>query len=277
MKNSNKLACSVALVTALLTAAANAQAECTPVQKIKTVVPGVLTVAMPNLPPFVVPNSDGTASGIEGEILAEIAKRECLKLDVKPTDFAAAIQYVASQKADLTSGQWYRTVKRAQTMGMSSPLYLDSFAIISKQGFSRLDDLKGLKVGTVQGYNQVSDLKRLFGNNLSLYPSPVALAQDLASGRLDAGMDSYAIGAYAQKNGNYQNFQFKIVEPDQQMKSTATPAQVGFVWAKDNEQLAQAINAVLSELHGEKFIEKTLEKYGIDPASANVGEPRLVE
>lgn len=277
MKILNKLTLSVTVATLLLTATANANAECTSVEKIKTVVPGVLTVAMPSLPPFVMPKSDGTASGIEGEILAEVAKRECLKLDIKTTDFAAAIQYVISNKADLTSGEWYRTVKRAQTVGLSAPLYLDAFAIISKQGFSRLDDLKGLKVGTVQGYNEVTDLKKIFGDSLSLYPSPVALAQDLASGRLDVGMDSYAVGAYAQKNGMYQDFKFKVVDPDERMKSTATPAQVGFVWAKDNNQLAKAVDKVIEQLHQEGFIAKTLEKYGIDSASANVGAPRLVE
>ncbi|MFW0756358.1 substrate-binding periplasmic protein [Pseudomonas sp. H11T01] len=277
MKNSSQLSCSVALITVLLSAAANVQAECTPAQKIKTVVPGVLTVAMPNFPPFVVPHQDGSASGVEGDILTEVAKRECLKLDVKITDFSAAIQYVVSNKADLSSAQWYRTVKRSQTVGMSAPLYLDEFAIISKQGYSKLDQLKGLKIGTVQGYNEVGDLKKIFGEKLSLYPTPVALAQDLASGRLDVGMDSYAVGAYAQKNGMYKDFQFKVVEYDDRMKSTASPAQVGFVWAKDNEQLAKSVDKVILDLHDEKFITKTLENYGGNPASAEVGEPRWVE
>ncbi len=48
-------------------------------------------------------------------------------------------------------------------LGLSAPLYLDVMGIISKPGYATVGELEGKRVGTVQGYLWVNDLKKVLG------------------------------------------------------------------------------------------------------------------
>ncbi|ALX44408.1 amino acid ABC transporter [Burkholderia humptydooensis] len=254
-----------------------ALAECKPSHQFKTVVPGTLTISTAEFPPFDVPGADGSLGGVEGDILKKIADKECLKINAQPVGFSSAIQYVTTGKADLSAGQWYRTGDRAKVVGLTDPLYLDQLGIYSKEGFTKISDLKGKQVGTVQGYNWTADLQAVFKDDLKLYPTPVALAQDLQAGRVDAGLDSVATGLYAQKKGGYQGMKIRVGLADPRVKASVNPAQVGFVFSKDNAALGEAINADIAEMQKAGEIAAILKSYGLDPKGADVGPARLIQ
>jgi polar amino acid transport system substrate-binding protein len=111
-------------------------------------------------------------------------------------DPAATTQAVIAGKADLAVGSWNRTVKRTEVLGISAPIYLDPMGILSKDGIDTIEGMVGKKVGTVAGYLWVEEMQALFGDNLSVYPDAVALAQDLAAGRIDVAADGYNYAAY---------------------------------------------------------------------------------
>jgi polar amino acid transport system substrate-binding protein len=251
--------------------------QCAPAHQLKTLVPGTLTVTTLMLPPYNIPGNDGSMTGVEGDILKKIAGMECLKLDVKQVDPAAEIQYVVAGKADMSAGNWMATEARAKVLSLSAPLYLDAVGIYSKEGFTKFSQLSGTNVGTVQGYNWVSALQAIYGDKLKLYPTPVALAQDLAAGRVDTAVDSPGAGLYAQKKGGYQGFKIRIADPDPRVPTSLTPAQMVFLYAKDNTALRDAIDADIAVLKKNGGIADALTAYGLDAKTADTGPARLMK
>lgn len=250
---------------------------CTPTHPIDKVVnPGKLTVAIYEYPPFSV-TTGGAIGGVDGEMLQVIAKAACLTLQAEVVDPAATIQYVISGKADIAGGDWYRTAERAKVLGLSYPTYLDQMGIYSKSGVSTVGAMLGKQVGTVSGFLWVTDLQKLLGGNLHLYPNPVALAQDLDAGRIEIGVDSYGTGAYAQKRGGYPGIIIKVAEPDPRVRASADAAQANLLYTKSNASLGASLDATIQEMHKDGSIAKFLSSFGLDPSGAETGPPRVVQ
>ena len=249
--------------------------SCTPTHKIdQLVTPGKLTVAIYEYPPFSV-TSGGDIGGVDGEMLKSIAKSACLTLAPVVVDPAATIQYVISGKADIAGGDWYRTAERAKVLGLSAPTYLDQMGIYSKDGASTVAAMMGKQVGTVSGFLWVTDLQKLLGTNLHLYPNPVALAQDLQAGRIQIGVDSYGTGAYAQKKGGYAGIIIKVAQPDPRVLASTDASQANLLYTKGNASLGAAMDADIAEMHKNGDIGKYLSSFGLDPSGAETGAPRL--
>ncbi|MCR4471577.1 MULTISPECIES: substrate-binding periplasmic protein [unclassified Burkholderia] len=277
MRKSKEYVVSLTIIASSIIGMNAAVAECVPAHQFKTVVPGILTISTAEFPPFDVPGSGGSLSGVEGDILKKIAEKECLKINALPVGFGSAIQYVTTGKVDISAAQWYRTADRVKVVGMSDPLYLDQLAIYSKEGYTTFDQLKGKQVGTIQGYNWTADLQALFKDNLKLYPTPVAMAQDLQAGRLDAALDSIATGLYAQKKGGYPGMKILVGSGDPRVRASVKPAQVGFVYSKGNAALSAALNADIDDMQKTKDIARIMQAYGLDPKSADVGPSRFIQ
>lgn len=264
------------VATAAFITAASAQ-DCTPAHKITTVEAGVLTVAAPTFPPFSTPKPDGSLTGVDGEIVNAIAAKECLKVKVMPVEYATAIPYVVSGRADVAIGDYYRTEERAKVVNISSPIYLDEMGLYSKEGVSKISQLEGRKVGTVQGYLWVNELKKILGDNLHLYNNYVALYQDLEAGRIEIGADGVAVGTAAQKGGALKGIQIKVAEPDERVSASVNAAQAGLPLSKDNPDLLKAVDEDLAELHKSGKIVEILEQFGLPKSAADVGEARLIK
>ncbi|MFJ2526464.1 MULTISPECIES: substrate-binding periplasmic protein [Pseudomonas] len=260
-----------------LVGSAQAMAECKPTHTFQTLTPGVLTVAAWVFPPYSIPGTGQALGGVDGEIIKQIAARECLTIKASVLDPSAAIQSVVARRADVVIGDWYRTAERGKVLGLSAPLYLDVMGIISPQGYAKVSELEGKRVGTVQGYLWVSDLKTVLGDDLVLYPNPVAMAQDLASGRIEAGIDSHAVAVASQQKGAYKGASIKVSEPDPRVKATEQPGQTSIPYMLSNVELGKALDANIQALHGSGEIARILEAHGLDRQAADVGAPRLVE
>lgn len=276
MKPTNRFAPWLFICVALA-GSAQAAAECKPMHKFETLTPGVLTVAAWVFPPYSIPGPGQELGGVDGEIIKQIAARECLTIKASVLDPGAAIQSVVARRADVVIGDWYRTADRGKVLGLSAPMYLDVMGIISTQGYTRISELEGKRVGTVQGYLWVNDLKKVLGDDLVLYPNPVAMAQDLASGRIEAGADSYAVGVMSQQKGAYKGASIKVSEPDPRVQATQKPGQTGIPYMIGNKDLGKALDGNIQALHSSGEIARILESFGLDRQAAEVGEPRLVE
>ncbi|WP_237478849.1 substrate-binding periplasmic protein [Lichenibacterium dinghuense] len=275
MPNTRTLALALAAAASLSTAAL--AADCKPAHTFPTVAPGKLTVAVYEYPPFTTGTSGGDIGGIDSEIAKKIAAENCLAVAPVVVDAAAAIQYVLTGKADVSGGDWYRTQLRAKVLDVSAPTYLDQMGIYSKDGIDTVQGLIGKQVGTVSGFNWVPELQKLLGSNLHLYPSPVALAQDLAAGRIDVGVDSYATGVYAQKKGGYPGIKILVSKPDPRVQSSVEPAQSGLLYTKGNKALGEALDDGIAKMHADGTIANLLKQNGLDPSGADVGAPRIMQ
>ncbi|KMO44636.1 amino acid ABC transporter [Methylobacterium tarhaniae] len=267
----------VAVLAGWLVAGAAEAQECKPAHAFKTIEPGVLTVAVTTYAPFSIIEKDGSAGGVDGDIVTAIAKLECLKVKAVATDPSAAIQYILAGRADLSTGDWYRTAERAKVVGLSAPLYTDRMGIYSKNGYKTVAEIEGKSVGTVQGYLWVADLQKLLGAHLKLYPNSSTLSTDLAAGRIEVGVDGYASGASAQAEGGFAGLKIEVSAPDKRVRATVTPAQAALPYAKGNAALGAALDADIATLGKDGTIQTILAKHKLDPSAADVGEARLVE
>lgn len=261
----------------LLSAQAGHAADCVPKHKFTTIEPGTLTVAVTTYAPHSYLDDSGAMKGIDGDIAAEFAERECLKVKAVAVDPAAAIQYVLSGQADITTGDWYRTAERAKAMNLSAPLYTDQMAIYSKQGFKNVSDLEGKKVGTVQGYLWVADLKTMLGASLKLYPNSVNMQQDLFAGRIDVAVDGYSTGVVAEQKGALKDVKVAVAAADARVKATKEAAQAAFPYSLKAKEFGEALDSDIEAMHTDGTIVKILKSYGLDGTAAETGAARLVQ
>lgn len=276
LKKQLSLSIALSLTGAVFAGAAAAQ-ECTPQHKVTTVEAGYLTVAAPTFPPFSIPKGESDVSGVDGEIVKEIAARECLKVKVVPVEYATAIPFVVSGRADVAIGNYYRTDARQKVVNLSAPLYLDEMGIYSKDGVNTVSQLEGRNVGTVQGYLWVNELKSILGDDLNLYNNYVALYQDLDAGRIDIAIDGVAVGTAAQQGGALKDIQIKVAEKDERVQTSVYPAQAGLPLAKANADLLVAADEIVSDLHKSGRMTEILGEFGLPASAADVGEARLIK
>jgi len=273
--SSRKAALAASTLLFGLSATFAAQAACTPKHHFPTIVTGELTVAASIYAPYSTVESDGTISGVDGDIVKKIAAMECLKISVTQVSSAAAVPSVISGRADITTGDWYRTAARAKVVGLTDPIYSDVTAIYSKAGLSTVQDLVGKQIGTVSGFLYVEDLRKLDGAGLHLYPNAVDLQQDVTTGRIDAAIDSLSTGVMAQKNGQMAGVQLKVPPIDPRTPSMA-PAQSTFPYDKADEALGTALNEDIAALRKDGSIAAILKAHGLEPSAAEVGPPKLL-
>ena len=267
-----------ALVLGALAAGAPAFAQtCVPKHKFTTVEPGLITNAATVYAPYSMIDDAGNMTGIDGDILKAIAALECLKVKPIPVDASGGIQYVLSKKADTTSGDWYRTAERARVVKLSAPLYLDQMAVYSTAGWDSVSDLEGKTVGSTLGNLWNTDMKKLLGDKLKLYPTSVAMQQDLMSGRIPVGVDGASIGVVAQKQGELKGIKIVIIKPDKRVAASLEAGQGTFPMTKDNVDMLKAFDDDLKELHDNGTIDQLLVKYGLSASASQTGAPRLIK
>jgi polar amino acid transport system substrate-binding protein len=265
-------------VVALLFPAAAAYAdECKPKHEFKTVTPGVLTVSAVTYMPFSAIDANGDLAGIDGAILKQIAKQECLTVRGIPVDAAAALSYVLSGRADTSSGGWNRTAEREKVLNLSNPYTIDQMGILSKEGIGTFAGLEGKKVGVEQGVVYAADLKKVFGENLKLYANTPQSVQDAEAGRIDAIITSYVGIVDLQRAGRLQNWKNVVPAADERVRASVEIAQRGYPLSKQNPGLLAAFNEAIAAMKKDGTIETILVKFGLDASAANTGDPRLLQ
>ncbi len=270
---------SVALLALSLTACggtpqSSAAKDCKPQSTFKTINSGVLTVAAPEFPPFS-SDKDGKLSGVDAEVIKEFAAKNCLDVKVESTSYAGTIPSVQSGRADVAIGCYYRTAARADIVSLSEPIYTDQMGIISTSGVKSIKDLESLKVGTVDGYLWVQDMKKVMGGNMTIYPSAVEMQADIKAGRIQAGIDGFGSAVEMYKGDS--KYKVEGAEPDARVIASKEPAQIGFPITKDNTDLTKAVDASIATMKSSGKIVEILKAYGLPESAADTGAPRLVK
>jgi polar amino acid transport system substrate-binding protein len=274
-KKKLRLLSTAILMTGVAAFSNGTSAACTPKHSFTTIDKGKLTVAVSIYAPYSGLSSAGDVEGVDGDIVKKIAELECLEVKGTSVSGAAAIESVASNRADITIGDWYRTAARAKVVGLSAPIYADQSAIYSKAGLATVGDLLGKQVGSVQGFLYVEDLRKLVGSGLHLYPNIVNLHQDLEAGRIDAAVDGYSTGVVAQQTGKLQGVQIKVPPSDPRMPSM-DPGQSNFPYTKTNTALGTALDEDIAALRADGSIAAILKAHGLNPSAADPGPPKLL-
>ncbi|GER21523.1 cystine ABC transporter substrate-binding protein [Zafaria cholistanensis] len=246
-----------------------AAADCTPAHAgLEPINAGKLTVGTPVTPPYVLKN--GTEiSGVDAEIIKEIAAMECLEVDWQEMTFAAGMQSLQSGRVDTTMGGVYRTAERAELLDLGATAYRDGVALLSKEGYKSLEDLSGKKVGVIQGYLWNKDLQAALGNDsVKQYQTSDALFSDLKAGRIDVAVFTTAEAAYRLSQAPSDGFVSEAFEPTEKVQATLEAGQVVLPHPKGADAMTEAFEEDIKTLVENGRIGAILSEQKMDPALA---------
>lgn len=246
--------------------------DCTPVHSdLTTLTEGVLTVGISDMPPLVMPEGEAGFDGLDADIIKGFAADECLEIDPVTVGATAAVTSIEQGRVDTSLGGWSRTEERDEILALSGPMYLDGIIVAAPEEYTTFDELESLNLGVVQGYVIQGELEQVFPGNVTSYPEPTLLAEDLAAGRVDAAVDvSSSVAFYG------DDATISVLEPDDRLATTVNPIQTGLPFNQDATDLRDAFDVYIESLHESGEIVELLEKWDIDAAMADVGEPRFV-
>jgi polar amino acid transport system substrate-binding protein len=244
--------------------------DCKPAHSdLKTITDGELTVASYDYAPATILEGENV-TGMEGDLINEIAKLECLKVTVSTSGGAGAvIPSVQSKRVDIGSGNWLRTKERTKIVYMSTPLWNDPQGIVSTKGLTS-DDLEGQVVGSVAGNLWNDSMQKWLGDKFKIYQDDESIYADLKAGRIDALVASSASANYRLKDAPIEGAKVIDVKPNPKVPQFAAVGQVMLPSSLDNSALGKALDEDIKTLRENGTIKKLLEKYGVD---ASVGEP----
>ncbi len=245
--------------------------DCEPVvEGVETANEGQLTAAVAEYPPYVT-GAGGDYAGVDGELLTEVASALCLEPNFETQSFTAIIEAVRNGNADLSAGNWYINEERQEQFEVSDPVYADQMAIVSEEGITSVDDLEGYSVGTTQGYLWVEDLQDVLGSsNVSLYETEQDIYQDVAVGRIEAGVITYGGGVHLLESNQDEETHLEVFEPDDRIEASVGSPESAVLIQPGNTTLLEGVNAVIQELHETGEIEDLLAEYGLPESAAEV-------
>lgn len=235
---------------------------------VQTLKKGTLTVSTNASPPYSIKKGD-SFNGVDDQILSKLAAMECLTLDEQAIAPAGLIANVQSKRADAGAGGIYYTAQRAESLSLTVPMYRDGMALLSKKGLSSLADLKGKKVGVIQGYLWNADLQKALGSGaVKLYQSSDGLMNDLKNGRVDAGVFTNAEASYRLAQPVGKGLQSETFVPAQQVQASIAKSNVVLALSKGNTSLTNALNADIKSLVAEGAVAKALSSNGMSASLA---------
>jgi len=240
-------------------------ADCTPAHADLTpITPGTLTVTAYVSPPYTT-EEDGTIKGVDGEIVAALAKLECLQLDAQAVAGAALPSTVESGRSDIAIGGVYANADRAATFSLTVPMYLDQAALLSRDGIDSIEGLQGKKLGVIQGYLWNAEFQTALGSdNVVVYQDSASLVADIQNGRVDAGAFTSAEAALrAQESGSLKS---AVLQPTPEVPSSQQPNDVVLLLNKSATALTDALNDDIKSLIDDGTMADILQENGIDPS-----------
>jgi ABC-type amino acid transport substrate-binding protein len=238
-----------------------------------TLTPGVIKVAVQPYAPYTSVQG-GKIVGLDGDILGYVSKK--LGLEIKPqvTDFAGMLAGVQSRRVDITIGGVAWSADRQKQGLFTDPPYYSppAMAVRSGKTYKTVDDLKGLSLGTVEGYVWVKSIQSVPGADLHAYPDANGVFDDLGAGRIDVGFLDPLIIIAAQKQRPDLKIATEYLTPPTAAQVKAKPAyqyfqpyQTGFYLPKKATKLEQAISAQIDAMYRNGEMAKLVTKYGGDP------------
>ena len=219
-----------------------------------TISAGKLTMATsPDFPPYEFLDDSGNTTGIEPEILALIASKLGLELQIDEMDFDSALMAVQTGKSDLVVSGVTVTDDRKLVMNFTDSYTTAVQVIVVPEGSSvTLDNLGEQSIGTQRGTTGYLFTVDDYGEDHVIgYDTYTSVFQALLNGQVDcAVLDDAVARAYVEQNPG-----LTILETEYVVEEYA------FGVDKNNEALLEAVNNALKELVDDGTVQGIIDKY----------------
>lgn len=243
-------------ICVLFTGASGAAAEGT-LDRIKS--SGVLQVCgVDGLLPY--SSSDPNVPGFEVEIAQAMAAELGVRAEYVWVTWDALIPALTSERCDAIINGMFITEERDQIIDFTKPYYASGETILVRKDNESVRDLKdldGKSVGVLAGSVTVGELEKKGIGNLEVYPDQNTIILELNNGRIDAAYLEAPSAALTIKNDPTLNV--KVVEsyvPDERWNA-------GVGLREEDDDLEQALNDVIDNLHEKDTVRTILNKYNV--------------
>jgi len=241
--------------------------------QLDTIEQGKLKVAVQSYMPYTAMKGD-KIEGLDGEIIHAVADKLGLEVQPQLTDFNGMLGGVQSRRVDITVGGVAWSEERQKQGLFTDPPYYSppAMGVHSGKTYSTVDDLEGLRLGTVTGYVWVNSIKAVPDAELGAYPNANGVFDDLGSGRLDVGFLDPLLIISQQKARPDLKIDTQYLQPptDAQIKEHPEyeffrPYMTSFYLPKQQPKLEKAVSEEIRAMYESGEMAKLIEKWGGDP------------
>ncbi|MGP4788066.1 transporter substrate-binding domain-containing protein [Psychrobacter sp. 1Y11] len=217
------------------------------VSKLPDSAPTIKVVMTGDLPPFSFKDDYGNLQGIDVDAIRAIGEEQGFKSEFYTETWQDMFDSVESGERDLAiSGISYKDDRNVR-YGLSTPYFFNPATIIYLEGkhdVKGLEDIKGLKTGTLEGSKEEDTLKEM-GDSVELVSRPTMFLayQDLVQGETDVLLYDLPVIQYVVKG--YPDYKVTMVPYE---ADDAPSAQQVVLMAKENTQLIDSVNEGITKL-----------------------------
>jgi polar amino acid transport system substrate-binding protein len=211
--------------------------------------------------------------GFDIDLVKEIAKRWGIEVKIVPTEFPGLLPGLASGQCQVSMSGIQ--VLPDRTKQFPAIPYLDTHRVLlvgkgNPLGIAGPDDLSGKTVATQGGTSYPGRLEDINKNlekqgkapmKIQLYPKASDATQQLIVGRADAVLTQNTEGVYRvqKSDGAIEvSYEFPASEP------------FGIYYRRDEPEVGEAWQAAVEALQEDGTMKSIAEKYGLDPATAEI-------
>ncbi|MEZ3487680.1 MAG: transporter substrate-binding domain-containing protein [Lachnospiraceae bacterium] len=210
--------------------------------------------------PYTLLADDGTWTGIDAEMWAEIEERTGWEVEVKQAAFDAMWGELDTARADVVANCTAVKPERVEKYNATIPYYGDAQCVIvnDSSSYKTVDDLKGKVVGCTNGQAAqtiIEDLAAEKGFEVKLYEDSAVGMNDLMLERIDA---------YANTTTNVNAFSHNNEEADFRFfEENLMANNVAYFLPKtdEGEELKEELDKVIQEMLDDGTIAKITEKW----------------
>ena len=210
--------------------------------------------------PYTLLADDGTWTGIDAEMWAEIEERTGWEVDVKQAAFDAMWGELDTARADVVANCTAVKPEREEKYHATIPYYGDAQCVIvnDSSSYKTVEDLKGKVVGCTNGQAAqtiIEDLGAELGFEVKLYEDSAVGMNDLMLERIDAYANTTTnVNAFTHNNGE-ADFRF--------FEENLLANNVAYFLSKtdEGEELKEELNKVIQEMLDDGTIAGITEKW----------------
>lgn len=210
--------------------------------------------------PYTLLADDGTWTGIDAEMWAEIEERTGWEVEVKQAAFDAMWGELDTARADVVANCTAVKPEREEKYNATIPYYGDAQCVIvnDSSSYKTVEDLKGKVVGCTNGQAAqtiIEDLGAEIGFEVKLYEDSAVGMNDLMLERIDA---------YANTTTNVNAFSHNNAEADFRFfEENLLANNVAYFLPKTDEgaELKEELDKVIQEMLDDGTIGKITEKW----------------